>query len=59
LLLRGQVAWLVAQGCTNRDIADRLVISERTAEAHVSNLLFKLNLRSRAQLAIWTMQQDR
>ena len=48
-----EVAALIALGLSNRDIAARLVISERTAEAHVSNLLSKVGLRSRAQLALW------
>lgn len=48
-----EVAALVAAGLTNREIATRLVISQRTAEGHVENILVKLGLRSRAQLAAW------
>ena len=52
-----EVARLIVAGCSNREIAERLVISERTAEAHVSSLLSKAGLRSRAQLAVWVIQQ--
>ena len=41
------------RGARNRDIAAQLVISERTAEWHVANVLSKLELESRAQLAHW------
>jgi DNA-binding NarL/FixJ family response regulator len=44
------VADLVALGLTNREIADRLVISQRTAETHVNRVLGKLRLTSRTQL---------
>lgn len=43
---------LVGEGCSNREIAKRLHISERTARTHVSNLLGKLNLESRTQAAL-------
>jgi non-specific serine/threonine protein kinase len=52
-----EVASLIAGGLSNRQIAARLVISERTAEAHVTNLLGKLGLRSRAQVAVWAVEQ--
>jgi DNA-binding NarL/FixJ family response regulator len=48
-----EVAALLAEGLTNREIASRLVISERTARTHVSNLLRKLRLNSRTQAALW------
>ncbi|HEX7040429.1 MAG TPA: helix-turn-helix transcriptional regulator, partial [Trueperaceae bacterium] len=47
----GQVAALVAAGRTNKQVARELGISERTVEKHVSNVLGKLGLSSRAQLA--------
>jgi DNA-binding NarL/FixJ family response regulator len=47
-----EILVLVAQGHANRDIADRLVISERTARTHVSNVLAKLQLPSRTQAAL-------
>jgi non-specific serine/threonine protein kinase len=47
------VAVLVAQGCTNRQIATRLVIAERTAIRHVEHVLNKLGVHSRAQIAAW------
>lgn len=48
-----EVARLVAEGLTNQEIADRLVISTRTAEGHVENVLRKLDFRSRTQIATW------
>ncbi len=48
-----EVAALVAEGLTNQEIADRLVISTRTAEAHVEHVLRKLDFRSRTQIATW------
>ncbi len=46
-----EVAALVADGLTNREIADRLVVSVRTVETHVDRILGKLNLHTRTQLA--------
>jgi DNA-binding CsgD family transcriptional regulator len=51
-----EVALLLAEGCTNREIADRLVISERTAENHVQRIMNRLGLRSRTQIAAWAVQ---
>jgi DNA-binding CsgD family transcriptional regulator len=48
-----EVAELVAAGLSNRQIAERLVISERTAEAHLEHIRAKLECRSRAQVAAW------
>jgi streptogramin lyase len=45
---------LVAQGLTNREIAERLFIAERTAEGHVEQIRNKLGFHSRAQIAAWT-----
>jgi len=52
-----EIAALVADGLSNRDIADRLSISVRTAENHVSHILVKLGMRSRAQLVRWYAAQ--
>jgi DNA-binding NarL/FixJ family response regulator len=46
-----EVLALVAQGCSNREIAARLTITELTAKTHVSRILSKLNLDSRGQAA--------
>jgi predicted ATPase/class 3 adenylate cyclase/DNA-binding CsgD family transcriptional regulator len=52
-----EVAKLVASGLTNRQIADRLFISERTAEDHVEHIRNKLNVRSRTEVATWAVQR--
>jgi DNA-binding CsgD family transcriptional regulator len=48
-----EVARLVAEGLTNRQVAVRLGITERTAETHVDHILTKLDFSSRAQIAAW------
>jgi len=52
-----EIAELVAEGLTNREIAERLVMARRTAEGHVAHILGKLNFTSRAQLASWVAAQ--
>ncbi|UMP06786.1 LuxR C-terminal-related transcriptional regulator [Amycolatopsis sp. EV170708-02-1] len=52
-----QVAELVAQGMSNKEIAARLVIARRTAEGHVERSLAKLGFTKRAQLAAWMAGQ--
>jgi DNA-binding NarL/FixJ family response regulator len=52
-----EILALVAQGQSNRDIADTLVISERTARTHVSNVLSKLQLSSRTQAALLAIRE--
>jgi DNA-binding NarL/FixJ family response regulator len=51
-----QIALLLADGLANRTIADRLAVSERTVESHVRNLLTKLGLANRTQVAAWTLR---
>jgi DNA-binding CsgD family transcriptional regulator len=53
-----EVAVLVAAGKSNRAIADELVVSERTVESHVTNILGKLGFSSRAQIAAWVVEHD-
>ena len=48
-----EVARLVAEGLTNKQIGTRLFISERTVATHVRNILNKLGFGSRAQIASW------
>ncbi|HSB03141.1 MAG TPA: LuxR C-terminal-related transcriptional regulator, partial [Anaerolineales bacterium] len=50
-----EVAVLVAMGKSNREIAIELVVSQRTAATHVSNILHKLNFSSRSQIAAWAV----
>lgn len=52
-----QVAALVAQGKSNREIAEALIVSERTAATHVGNILNKLGYSSRAQIAGWAVEK--
>jgi DNA-binding NarL/FixJ family response regulator len=52
-----EVAKLVARGLTNRQIAEELVLSGRTVENHVSNILKKLHLSSRTEVAAWVEAQ--
>lgn len=54
-----EVAALVADGLTNREIAARLSIAERSAESHVERIRDRLGFRSRAQLAAWFAAGDR
>jgi len=49
---------LLAQGLTNQEIADQLVISVKTVKTHVSNILQKLHLSDRTQIRYWAIQQD-
>jgi DNA-binding CsgD family transcriptional regulator len=51
-----EVARLVSQGRSNREIAEALVLSERTVENHVGNILTKLGFDSRAQIAVWAVE---
>ncbi len=53
-----EVADLVAQGLTNRQIAATVHISERTAENHVQHILTKLGFNTRAQIATWATRAD-
>ncbi len=50
-----EVATLLAKGKANREIADELVIGERTVEGHVSNILGKLDFSSRTEIAVWAV----
>jgi pimeloyl-ACP methyl ester carboxylesterase len=52
-----EVAGLVSQGCTNRQIAARLGIDERSAEGHLERIRVRLGFRSRAQIAAWYAAQ--
>ena len=52
-----EVAVLVGRGLTNRQISSELTVSERTIHSHVRNILRKLGLRSRAQIAVWATRR--
>lgn len=51
-----EVLRLVAQGMSNREIGQELIISEKTVKTHISNLLSKLALNDRTQLAIYALK---
>jgi DNA-binding CsgD family transcriptional regulator len=53
-----EIASLVADGLSNRDIAEKLVISEGTVDVHVKHILGKLGFRSRTQVAGWVARQS-
>lgn len=52
-----EVAALIAQGKSNREIAEALVLSNRTVEAHISHILSKLGFASRSQIAVWAAER--
>ena len=52
----GEVARYVAKGLTNGGIADELFISTKTASVHVSNILSKLGMSSRTEIAVWVAE---
>lgn len=51
-----KVIQLVAQGMANREIAEKLNVSQRTIESHVSNMLNKTSLHNRTELARWAIE---
>jgi DNA-binding NarL/FixJ family response regulator len=51
-----KVVQLVAQGMANKEIADKLNVSQRTIESHVSNMLNKTSLHNRTELARWAIE---
>ena len=53
-----EIAALVAQGLSNKQIAAKLVVSERTAEYHILNILNKLGFNSRTQIASWAAMHE-
>ena len=53
-----KVVQLVAQGMANREIAEKLNVSQRTIESHVSNMLNKTSLHNRTELARWAMENS-
>lgn len=57
-LRQWEVAHLIARGYRNEDIARELVITEGTAANHVRHILMRLGFHSRAQIAVWVIQQQ-
>ena len=52
-----EVAGLIAQGKTSREIAEMLVVTERTIEKHIENILCKFGFSSRVQIAVWAREK--
>jgi DNA-binding CsgD family transcriptional regulator len=52
-----EIAALVAQGKSNREIADELVITKTTVERHIANIFLKLGFNSRTQIAVWALEK--
>ena len=52
-----EIAELVAQGLSNKEIATRVFLSERTIETHVSNILNKLGVNSRVEISSWVARE--
>lgn len=52
-----EVLRLIAQGLSNKEIADRLIVTEKTARTHVSNILRKLQLASRTQATLYALRE--
>ena len=53
-----RVVQYVAQGMANREIADKMSVSQRTVESHVSNMLGKTGLHNRTELSRWAMENQ-
>jgi tetratricopeptide (TPR) repeat protein len=53
-----EVVTLIAQGKSNREIAEALVVAKITVETHVNNVLHKLGFTSRTQIASWAVERD-
>jgi DNA-binding NarL/FixJ family response regulator len=52
-----QVAILVAQGLTNRQIARELVVTERAAANHIEHILNRLQMNTRTEIGVWAAEQ--
>ena len=52
-----EVLQLIAEGCTNQDIADRLILSPTTIKTHVQNILRKLDVSDRTQAAVYAVRR--
>lgn len=52
-----EIAILIASGKSSREIAEQLILSKRTVDAHTANILTKLNFSSRVQIARWVVEK--
>jgi DNA-binding NarL/FixJ family response regulator len=51
------IAAMIAQGRSNKEIAEALVLSNRTVESHIRNIMSKLSFTSRSQIAVWAVEK--
>jgi DNA-binding CsgD family transcriptional regulator len=51
-----EVVMLLVQGKSNQSIANELVVTKRTVETHIGNIMFKLGCTSRTQIAVWAVE---
>lgn len=51
-----EIVVLIAQGKSNREIADALIVTKRTVETHINNILSKINVTSRTQIVVWALE---
>lgn len=54
-----EVAMMVVKGLSNKQVADQLFVTEKTIKFHLTNIYKKMNVKSRAQLIVWCMTQER
>jgi DNA-binding CsgD family transcriptional regulator len=54
-----EVAELVSKGLTNKETANQLYVTEKTVKFHLTNIYKKMNVKSRAQLIVWSMPHMR
>jgi len=53
-----EVAALVARGLTNRQVAEQLLVAQRTIETHLEHIFAKLGVQTRAELAAWAAREE-
>jgi len=51
-----EIVAFIAQGKSNREIAEALTVTKRTVETHINNILYKLGYTSRAQIVVWAVE---
>jgi DNA-binding CsgD family transcriptional regulator len=52
-----EIVAFIAQGRSNREIAEELIVTKRTVETHINNILYKLDFTSRTQIVVWAIEK--